>query len=273
MKSYNDTWETAFNEMVNENANIKLPTWGGFWYWDLAKDAKSDDDKTIMMALKEGGSIDIRETDRPKYTFANMARQDWIIIYPGDEDYGKIVKPYFDFETAKPYFERGMKMTAKEYEGRFYIIYEVGQYRLYNASNDKFMYVMTELSPSNMNDFTFYNDDKPVIERDGEDVADINGNFLIKNESDQLPRTTPKYEVNHPTVNICETIQSKLRQHYKQMRDRLYEVGINGDAFNTMKLLLLCDILDNGYDITDIAVEGISYHEMSSRYNKKELKE
>ena len=43
-----------------------MPNWGGYWYWDAEK-------KTIMMHTKDGEELDIRQTDRPEYTFDNIA--------------------------------------------------------------------------------------------------------------------------------------------------------------------------------------------------------
>lgn len=46
----------AFKLMLN-GAKLKLPSWGGYWYWDNEK-------KTIIMHTKEGEELDIRETKK-----------------------------------------------------------------------------------------------------------------------------------------------------------------------------------------------------------------
>lgn len=42
-------------ELMKNGAKIKLPSWGGYWYWD-------DEKKTVIMHTKEGKEMDIRET-------------------------------------------------------------------------------------------------------------------------------------------------------------------------------------------------------------------
>ena len=34
---------------------VKLPSWGGYWWWD-------EESQTILMYTKDGGCMDIRET-------------------------------------------------------------------------------------------------------------------------------------------------------------------------------------------------------------------
>lgn len=43
--------------LMKQGAKVKLPNWGGYWYWDAEK-------KTIMMHTKDGEELDIRQTDR-----------------------------------------------------------------------------------------------------------------------------------------------------------------------------------------------------------------
>lgn len=66
----------AFQEMKKGN-KVKLPSWSGYWAWE---------NETIMMHCRsqdsdegQGSIIDIRETQRPEYTFDNIASEDWII--------------------------------------------------------------------------------------------------------------------------------------------------------------------------------------------------
>ena len=58
--------------LMKQGAKVKLPNWGGYWYWDAEK-------KTIMMHTKDGEELDIRQTDRPEYTFDNIASDEWQI--------------------------------------------------------------------------------------------------------------------------------------------------------------------------------------------------
>ena len=49
-------FKQALGAMKN-GEKVKLPSWGGYWYWDPEK-------ATIIMHTKEGKELDIRETDR-----------------------------------------------------------------------------------------------------------------------------------------------------------------------------------------------------------------
>ena len=59
-------------ECMKQGAKVKLPSWGGFWFWDPEK-------KTIIMHTKDGEEMDIRETLVVDYTFSNVACDDWVI--------------------------------------------------------------------------------------------------------------------------------------------------------------------------------------------------
>lgn len=58
--------------LMKQGAKVKLPNWGGYWYWDAEK-------KTIMIHTKDGEELDIRQTERPEYTFDNIASDEWQI--------------------------------------------------------------------------------------------------------------------------------------------------------------------------------------------------
>lgn len=58
--------------LMKQGVKVKLPNWGGYWYWDAEK-------KTIMIHTKDGEELDIRQTDRPEYTFDNIASDEWQI--------------------------------------------------------------------------------------------------------------------------------------------------------------------------------------------------
>ena len=57
----------AFFYMLEGKA-VKLPHWSGYWVWENG---------TIMMYTKEGEVLDIRKTERPAYTFSNIADVNW----------------------------------------------------------------------------------------------------------------------------------------------------------------------------------------------------
>ncbi len=42
---------------MKEGAKVKLPSWGGYWFWDAEKE-------TVIMHTKDGRNLDIRETER-----------------------------------------------------------------------------------------------------------------------------------------------------------------------------------------------------------------
>lgn len=60
----------ALREM-KEGKKVKLPSWGGYWYWDKEK-------QTVMIQCRpqdsdQGELLDIRETQRVEYTLSNVA--------------------------------------------------------------------------------------------------------------------------------------------------------------------------------------------------------
>lgn len=59
-------------QLMKEGKKVKLPTWGGYWYWDPEKE-------TIIMHLKDGSEMDIRETQDVAYTMSNIASEEWLI--------------------------------------------------------------------------------------------------------------------------------------------------------------------------------------------------
>ena len=66
----------ALREM-KQGKKVKLPSWGGFWYWDKEK-------QTVMIQCRpqdsdQGNLFDIRETQRVEYTLSNVASDEWII--------------------------------------------------------------------------------------------------------------------------------------------------------------------------------------------------
>lgn len=52
---------------------VKIPNWGGYWTW-------SDTHQTVMMHLKDGAVMDIRQSCRMDYTMAFICRDDWQVV-------------------------------------------------------------------------------------------------------------------------------------------------------------------------------------------------
>ena len=54
-------------KLMKQGAKVKLPSWGGYWYWDAEKE-------TIMIQCRpqdsdtQGDLLDIRKTQRVEYT-------------------------------------------------------------------------------------------------------------------------------------------------------------------------------------------------------------
>lgn len=95
---------------MKKGAKVKLPSWGGYWYWD-------DDKKTIIMHTRDGEELDIRQTDRPEYTFSNVASDEWQVA---DEkncpELGGVAT--FSFGDAIKYLKRGLKVSRKGWNGK-----------------------------------------------------------------------------------------------------------------------------------------------------------
>lgn len=103
------TFTRAF-EVMKMGAKVKLPSWGGYWFWD-------NDKATIIMHTKDGEDIDIRETKRPEYTFGNIASDEWMIA--DEENCPELGgAAYFDFSHAIKYLKRGLKVARKGWNGK-----------------------------------------------------------------------------------------------------------------------------------------------------------
>lgn len=109
------TFKEAFDAMKN-GAKVKLPGWGGYWYWDCEK-------KTIMIQCRAkdsdhgGDLLDIRETERVEYTMMNMQRDDWLIA---NEENCPVLggTSTFAFSDAIRYLKRGLKVARKGWNGK-----------------------------------------------------------------------------------------------------------------------------------------------------------
>lgn len=99
----------AFEEM-KKGAKIKLPTWGGYWYWDSEKE-------TIIMHTKYGEELDIRETQVVEYTTLNIVSEDWAIA---DETNCPQLggEATFGFGDAIRLMKRGLKVARKGWNGK-----------------------------------------------------------------------------------------------------------------------------------------------------------
>lgn len=102
-----------FNEafkLMKQGYPVKLPSWGGYWYWDATKE-------TIMMHTKEDKELDIRETERVEYTTMNILSDEWILANStncpamGGE-------ATFSFGEAIKYLKRGHKVARKGWNGK-----------------------------------------------------------------------------------------------------------------------------------------------------------
>jgi hypothetical protein len=96
--------------LMKQGVKVKLPNWGGYWYWDAEK-------KTIMMHTKDGEELDIRQTDRPEYTFDNIASDEWQIA--DEENCPELGgEATFGFGDAYKFLERGVKVARKGWNGK-----------------------------------------------------------------------------------------------------------------------------------------------------------
>lgn len=60
-------FQTAYNYMKHGH-KIKLPEWGGYWYWK---------DNTIFIHTRGGKDMDIRETMNVDYTIGFTFINNW----------------------------------------------------------------------------------------------------------------------------------------------------------------------------------------------------
>ena len=107
-------FKEAFEKMKS-GAKVKLPGWGGYWYWDSEKE-------TIMMRCRQkdsdqGDLLDIRETQRVEYTLMNMQSEEWEIA---DEKNCPVLggTATFSFADAIRYLKRGLKVARQGWNGK-----------------------------------------------------------------------------------------------------------------------------------------------------------
>ena len=97
-------------KIMKQGGKVKLPSWGGYWYWDPEKE-------TIIMHTKDGQEMDIRETQSVVYTLQNILSDEWIIA---DETNCPQLggEATFSFGEAIKYLKRGMKVCRKGWNGK-----------------------------------------------------------------------------------------------------------------------------------------------------------
>lgn len=102
-------------KLMKQGRKMKLPSWGGYWFWD-------DEKQTIMMQCRAIDSdtgndlLDIRETQRVEYTIDNILSDEWV---EATESNCTVLggEPTFDFGSAIKYIKRGMKVKRKGWNG------------------------------------------------------------------------------------------------------------------------------------------------------------
>lgn len=102
-------------EAMKQGAKVKLPRWGGFWFWDPKEE-------TIMIQCRPQGTeqgelLDIRETQKVENTLMNMQSDEWEIA---DAENCEIMsgKATFPFGDAIKYMKRGLKVARKGWNGK-----------------------------------------------------------------------------------------------------------------------------------------------------------
>ena len=100
---------------MKRGAKVKLPSWGGYWYWDSEKE-------TVMIQCRpqdsdQGQLLDIRETQRVEYTLSNVASDEWMIA---DGENCPVLggEATFSFGEAIKYLKRGLKVKRKGWNGK-----------------------------------------------------------------------------------------------------------------------------------------------------------
>lgn len=97
-------------KLIKEGKKVKLPSWGGYWCWDIDKE-------TIVMHTKDGEILDIRETKVVEYTTMNILSDEWILA---DEVNTPILGGVatFNFGEAIKYLKRGIRVARKGWNGK-----------------------------------------------------------------------------------------------------------------------------------------------------------
>ena len=104
-------------ELMKKGHKVKLPSWGGYWYWDAEKE-------TVMMQCRpkdtdkgQGDLLDIRETQRVEYTLSNILSNEWIVANPENcPVLGGVAT--LSFGDAIKYLKRGLKVKRTGWNGK-----------------------------------------------------------------------------------------------------------------------------------------------------------
>ena len=127
-------FEEALKAMKS-GSKVKLPSWGGYWYWGPEKE-------TIIMHTKDGQEMDIRETQRVEYTIQNILSDEWIVAN-GQNCPQLGGEATFSFGEAIKYLKRGMKVARKGWNGKKQYIqlatgisYKTADDRIVNCEHD-----------------------------------------------------------------------------------------------------------------------------------------
>lgn len=97
-------------KLMKQGQKVKLPSWGGYWYWD-------DREQTVMMHTKDGKELDIRVTEVVEYTLSNVCSDEWVIADKSNcPQLGG--EATFSFGEAIKYLKRGMKVARKGWNGK-----------------------------------------------------------------------------------------------------------------------------------------------------------
>jgi hypothetical protein len=94
-------------EALKQGAKVKCPEWAGFWSWE---------DGSIKMYCKDGGILDIRETDNVDYTLNFILRDDWEIV--GDVNVKDLNIHTFTFGEAIRRLKSGQRVSRKGWNGK-----------------------------------------------------------------------------------------------------------------------------------------------------------
>lgn len=102
-------FEEALKAMKS-GSKVKLPSWGGYWYWSPEKE-------TIIMHTKDGQEMDIREIQSVVYTLQNILSDEWIVAN-GQNCPQLGGEATFSFGEAIKYLKRGIKVARKGWNGK-----------------------------------------------------------------------------------------------------------------------------------------------------------
>lgn len=115
-------------KLMKAGQKVKLPTWGGYWFWDA-------DRKTIIMHTKDGEELDIRETQVVEYTTLNITSEDWMLA--DEENCPQLGgEALFGFGDAIRYMKRGLKVCRKGWNGKKQYIELASDISYRNSKNE-----------------------------------------------------------------------------------------------------------------------------------------